>query len=257
MSIDYDAPFKTLLLDIEVAPAKAYIWDLKTRYVPINQVEEDGYILCFSAGWLGEDTLQFYSLWDNGEKEMIEFAWEMMDEADAIIHYNGNGYDIPRLNSEFLKYRLGPPSPSHQIDLYQTVSQKFKVLSKSMNHMLKILGLGHKMEHKGMALWTGCMAGLKEDQDTMEAYNIQDVIVMEPFYELLRPWITNAPNLTLWIAPGTEQRCRCGSTNLRFKGYKRTSVLSYKQFHCMDCGAYPRERFAQERGRNRRFDVLT
>lgn len=247
---------RTLYIDIETAPAKAYIWDLKTRYVPLSQVAEDGYILCFCYRWADEDEVGFWSVWDQGEKAMVQAAWDLLDEADAVIHFNGNNFDIPRLNTEFLKYRLGPPSPAHQIDLY-TTAKKFRVLSRSMKHMLHILGLDNKLEHKGMDLWTGCMAGDELDQLTMEEYNVQDVIVMAELYEELRPWITTAPNEALYMEPGEEKRCRCGSTNLRFKGYKHTKVNSYKQYHCKDCGFYPRERYAEASGRNRRKDILT
>jgi len=250
-------PIKILLLDIERAPAEAYIWDLKTRYVPLSQIKLDGYMLSFAAGWLGEDTLEFCSEWGDGAQHMVERAWLLLDEADAVITYNGNGYDLPHLNTEFLTARLGPPSPVHSIDLYQTVARKFRVLSKSMRHMLDILSLENKIQNSGMALWTGCMNGDRASQKIMEAYNIQDVVVLEDFYAELMPWIINAPNQALWMTPGVEPRCRCGSTNLRFKGYKRTSVLSYRQYHCNECGAYPRERFAQEIGKNRREDILT
>lgn len=248
---------KTLLIDIETAPALAYIWDLKTRYVPLQRVVEDGHVLCFAAGWLGDDHLEFYSRWDDGEENMVKHAWRMLDEADAVVHYNGTKFDIPRLNVEFLKYRMGPPSPSHQIDLYHTVSRKFKVLSKSLRHMLDVLDLDNKLEHKGMELWTGVMHGNKEDQSTMEEYNVQDVIVLERLYEELLPWIAGHPNVALWMEPSDEPKCpHCGSTDLRFKGYKRTSVLTYRQYRCNGCGSYPRERHAEERGENRRTDVL-
>jgi uncharacterized protein YprB with RNaseH-like and TPR domain len=136
---------RILKIDIETAPAKAYIWDLKTRYVPITQVAEDGYILCYAYQWHGEDDIWISTRWDHGQEAMMHLAWDLLDEADAVIHYNGNNFDIPRLNTEFLKYRLGPPSPSHHIDLYRTVAQNFRVLSRSMNHMLHILGMESKI----------------------------------------------------------------------------------------------------------------
>ena len=249
---------RILKIDIETAPAKAYIWDLKTRYVPISQVQEDGYILCFAYQWVGEDDAWISTRWEHGEEAMVTLAWELLDEADAVIHYNGNNFDIPRLNTEFLRYRLGPPSPSHHIDLYRTVAQNFRVLSRSMNHMLHILGMESKLEHKGMELWTNCMKGVKEDQRLMEEYNIQDVNVLGDLYLELRPWIRQHPNVALWMPHGSTPLCPiCGSTKLKFKSYKRTKVLSYKQYHCQECGAYPRERYSEEKGAARRKDVLT
>ena len=250
-------PIKILLIDIERAPALAYIWDLKTRYVPLSQIKTDGYMLSFAAGWLGEDIIEFCSEWGDGHKHMVERAWLLLDEADAVITYNGNGYDLPHLNTEFLTARLGPPSPSHSIDLYQTVSNKFRVLSKSMRHLLDKLSLENKLKNSGRQLWAGCMKGDKACHKSMAEYNLRDVEVMEELYEELRPWIRNAPNQALWMTPGDKPRCRCGSTDLRFKGYKRTSVMSYKQYRCNECGSYPRERFAQETGKDRRKDILT
>lgn len=250
---------KTLYIDIETAPAKAYIWDLRTRYVPISQVEEDGYILCYAYRWGHEDDIWFSSRWDHGEDAMVNLAWDLLDEADCVIHYNGDNFDIPRLNTEFLKYKLGPPSPAHHVDLYKTVRSTFRVLSKSMKHMLSLLELDSKLEHKGMELWTECMAGDKEAQQIMMDYNVQDVAVMQELYEMLRPWIRNHPNEALWMEPEPDGklRCRCGSTDLRFKGYKRTKVLRYKQYKCNACGFYPRERYAIDSGKDKREDVLT
>jgi len=248
---------RTLEIDIEAAPAKAYIWGLKTRYVPISQVQEDGYILCFAYRWRGEDEVGFWSIWDQGHDAMIKAAWDLLDEADHIITYNGNSYDVPMLNAQFLIGRLGPPSPYVHTDLYQTVSRKFRVLSKSMNHMLKLLSLEHKLEHKGFDLWTGVMEGNEEDQAVMEDYNVQDVVVMDELYEEMYPWLDNVPNQSLWMEPGAKPKCRCGSENLRFKGYKKTKVLRYKQYLCKDCGSYMRERYAEDSGKNRRKDVLT
>ena len=256
MTGKYD-PIKILLIDIESAPALAYIWDLKTRYVPLSQIDRDGYMLCFAAAWLGSDDVYFSSRWEHGEQNMVEAAWELLDEADAIIHYNGNSFDIPRLNAEFFKYKMGPPSPSHQVDLYRCVAGNFRVLSKSMQHMLLLAGHEGKLEHKGMELWTDVMAGKKPAERVMEQYNIQDVTELENLYQDLLPWIKNAPNQALYTKPGSKKMCRCGSTKLRFKGYKRTSVMSYRQYHCQNCGAYPRERFAVETGTKRRSDILT
>lgn len=249
---------RVLNIDIEAAPAKAYIWDLKTRYVPLDQIAEDGYLLCFSYSWAGEDHVHSIARWERGgEKAMVKKAWQLLDEADVVIHYNGDNYDLPRLNTEFLKYRLGPPSPYHSVDLYKVVRGSFRVLSRSMKHILHILGLESKLEHKGFALWTGCMNGDKEDQKTMEAYNLRDVEALEELYEELNPWIRNLPNAALYMEPGIEKRCRCGSTELRFKGYKYTKVSSYKQYKCNSCGTYMRERYAEHSGKNRRQDVLT
>ena len=234
---------RILYLDIETAPAKAYIWDLKTRFVPLEQVAEDGYILCFAAAWAGEDHCWFSSRWEHGHDAMIQEAWNLLDEAEIVIHYNGSKFDIPRLQTEFLVSDMHPPSSYQQIDLYRTVAGSFKVLSKSMNHMLKLLSLDEKMAHKGMSLWTGVMADNKEDQQTMMDYNIQDVVVMEDLYKALTPWIKNHPNLGLWIDPDAPTCRNCGSQHVKMNGIERTTLLPYQRYKCQDCGTNLKGRY--------------
>ena len=249
---------RRLYIDIEAAPALAAIWGLKTRYVPLDHVVADGYILCFSYWWEGDDTVGFYSLWDHGYENMIEAAWSLLDEADHIITFNGKSYDVPMLNTEFLVSHMGPPAPYYHTDLYQECRQ-FRTISSSMKYYLRILGLENKLEHKGMDLWFGCMNGVREDERIMEEYNIRDVEVMPEFYEILYPWLNNVPNEALYMTPNEQGKlaCRCGSTDLRFKGYKRTKVLSYKQHQCKACGSWLRERYAEDTGKARRTDVVT
>lgn len=249
---------RRLFIDIEAAPSKAYIWGLKTRYVPLDHVAEDGYILCFAYWWEGEDHTGFYSLWDHGYERMVAAAWELLDYADHVVSFNGKSYDIPMLNTDFLVQRLGPPSPYYHTDLYQETKQ-FRTLSSSLKYYLRILALDSKLENKGMELWTNCMAGVKADQKIMEDYNIQDVCVMPEFYEILYPWLRYVPNEALYMEPDKDGNlmCRCGSTDLRFKGYKHTRVLSYKQYRCNSCGSYPRERFTVLKGEDRRKEVMT
>ena len=43
---------KILSLDIETAPAKVYCWGLWDQNIGINQIVEDGYVLCWCAKWI-------------------------------------------------------------------------------------------------------------------------------------------------------------------------------------------------------------
>jgi len=248
------SPIKVLLIDIETAPAQAYIWDLRTRYVPADRIVEPGYTLCFAAKWEGQREVMFHSLWTDGEKKMIKAAHKLMDEADVIVHYNGNKFDTPHLQRDFLAHGLGPTSPATAIDLFRTVKSEFKFMSSGLNYVSKALGIGSKTKHKGMELWTEVMDGDEKAQRIMERYNKQDVRLLERLYKALQPWIKNHPNRGLWMEPGENPYCpSCGSQKLRFKGYKRTLTLQYKQYHCKNCGAYPRARFSEKPTRH---DIL-
>lgn len=236
---------KILHLDIETAPAKCFSWTLWPKYIPIDNIVESGYTLCWSAKWHHEKEIMFSSIWDDGAEVMIKKIYDLLDEADAVVHYNGKKFDIPTLNTEFLLYELDPPSPYQQIDLYTTVKREFKLLSNKLDYICQRLGLGAKVHHKGMSLWIECMAGNAKSQRMMEKYNKQDVRLLPKLYKKLLPWIHNHPNMGLWIDDLEKPVCtNCGSTNLVSKGEQyNTMVASYRRYKCKDCGTPLRARF--------------
>jgi hypothetical protein len=234
---------KILLLDIETAPTMAYIWDLFTRYVPHSQVVEPGYTLCWAAKWLGSDKMMFKSVDKHGEEDMIDTIWDLLEEADIVIHFNGSKYDIPKLNAEFLLWDMGPPAPFQEIDLYRCAKGRFKLLSNSMAYVAKVLGIEGKHHHKGMELWTECMAGVKASWREMELYNKQDVVMLEQIYARLRPWIQPHPNLALWNDDEEVQCPKCGGTNMyKHPKIHTTQTMRYQRLKCRDCGTWTRER---------------
>jgi DNA polymerase elongation subunit (family B) len=244
---------KILFLDIETAPHVAYVWSLFDSFVPIDRVITIGHTLCFSAKWAHDKHTIFRSVHRDGEKNMLRKLHGLLDEADIVVHYNGKKFDIPTLQKEFVKQGMSPPAPFHQVDLYQVVKKQFRFASNKLDFVCRELGLGMKVENKGIKLWADCLAGVTAAWKKMERYNKRDVSILIRLYNKLKPWIPNHPNLALWLDPSDELKCRgCGGTHLRFKGYKRTSVLSYKQYVCEDCGTWQRERT----NTGRRKDVM-
>jgi DNA polymerase elongation subunit (family B) len=232
---------KVLLLDIETAPHKVFVWGLYSQDINPNDIEEPGYTLCFSAKWLGTKKITFHSVYHDGVNKMIKTIHQLMDEADIIIHYNGKKFDIPILNKEFLNHGLAPPAPYEQIDLLKIVQRKFRLASNKLDYVSQNLGLGSKVEHKGMSLWKGCMNGNKEDWRKMEQYNKRDVILLDKLYRRLLPWI-DGPNFALYNERSDIQCVNCGSSHLQSRGVKLTRTMVYRRFQCQSCGKWMRAR---------------
>lgn len=231
---------KVLLLDIETAPHKVFVWGLFSQDIQISSIEEPGYTLCFSAKWLGTRKINFHSIRE-GMGNMVKAAHRFMDEADIIIHYNGKKFDIPILNKEFLNHGLAPPSSYAQLDLLETVRKKFRLASNKLDYVCQNLGLGSKVEHKGMDLWRGCMNDNNADWKKMQQYNKRDVAILEKLYKRLLPWI-DGPNFALYN-DNTIMQCNiCGSTHLQYRGYAYTKTMKYRRFQCQSCGKWLRER---------------
>lgn len=239
---------RILLLDVETAPHKVYAWGLYDQDIAINQIVEPGYTLCWAAKWLHDKELMFDSIRKSGKRRMINHIHKLMTEADAIITYNGNKFDLPVLNQEILQLKLKPPPPTAQIDLYQTAKRKFRFASNKLDFISQELKLGRKHPHKGMDLWAGCMKGNAQDWKVMERYNKQDVRLLEKVYNKMLPWIRNHPNIGNYM--DKDGVCpQCGSRRIHSNGTRRTSVSVYVRFQCDDCGAWSRGALSEPRYR--------
>ena len=240
---------KLLFLDIETSPAVVYTWDLFKPHISVDQIITPTSLLCFSARWHDEEEVQFFSSKKRSGPEfdkMIRAAHRLLSAADAICHYNGISFDIPRLNQEFLRLGLAPPPPTAQIDLKKVVMTKFGMISSKLAFVGPYLEIGEKIRHEGWPLWIDCLANEKDAWRKMEAYNRQDVVLLAKLYEKLLPWIDGHPNMNLFVDDGQEivlPRCKnCGSEKIRKQGFKRTSTNVYQQVQCCVCGTWARFR---------------
>jgi hypothetical protein len=233
---------KILQIDIETAPHKALIWGPKQTWISPDSVVESGYTLCFAAKWYGKPGVDFYSVHHDGADTMVKAAWDLLNEADAVIHYNGTKFDIPTLNADFVTHRLGVPSPFHEIDLLKTVRQRFRKYSNKLDEVAKWLGVGNKVQHKGLGLWIDCMDGDEKAWKVMRRYNEMDVRLLERVYNELRDYIKSHPNHALYT-DDTRPCCpTCGSRKIQKRGMAHTRTQSYQRFQCQDCGSWSRKR---------------
>lgn len=232
---------KILLLDIETAPNLVHVWGLWNQNIGLPQILDAGYVLCWSAKWLGKDEVYFSSVHQTTPKKMLKGIHKLLEEADAVVHYNGSKFDIPTLNKEFLLHNLMPPASYKQIDLLRTARSQFKFVSNKLDYIARTLGVGEKIKHRGHELWIKCMAKDDEAWKEMEAYNIQDVLILEKVYYKLLPWIKNHPNVG--VHDDKEHACsNCGSHHIQFRGYSVTAAGKYRRFQCQQCGTWNRER---------------
>ncbi len=226
---------KLLFLDIETAPNLAYVWKLFPDYIAPDQLVNTGYIICWSAQFLGEKQVYSASVVD-GEEHMIRQIHQLLDEADGVVTYNGNKFDIPTLNKEFVELGLTPPAPYKSIDLYRVVKKNFKFASNKLDFVCQQLGLGTKVKHRGMELWKDCMAGKESAIVEMLQYNKQDVILLKRLYEVLIPWIKSGPNHS--VISGELVCPSCGKAHYHRRGYAYTNAGVYTRYHCQTCGAW-------------------
>ncbi len=236
---------KLLLIDIETSPLVVYAWGLFDQTISHNHIVEDGRVLCYAAKWYGEPTIYFDSEYASGREKMLRGVHKLLSEADCVVHYNGKSFDIPTLQAEFLFSGLPPPAPYKQIDLYRVVKSELRVPSKKLDYIAKRLGRDGKVEHSGMAMWKGCMAGDPQSWAEMETYNRGDVVELESIYESLRPWIRHHPVTALYDEPGLPVCPRCGSAKMQKRGFAYTAMNKYARHQCQSCRGWMRDALSE------------
>ena len=234
---------KILLFDIETAPAKGWFWGVwETNVI---EVEQHGYMLSFSAKWLGEKKVTTYTLADfrghkagsTNDKKLVQKLAEMINEADVVVAHNGDRFDITTTNTRMIANGLKPLSPVKTVDTLKVARNKFKFLSNKLDDLGNFLGIGRKIAHTGKHLWFGCMNNDSKSWATMKKYNEQDVKLLEAVYLKLLPWMTNHPNLN--VLNGTHCSCsHCGSSHLQKRGFAITRTGMKQRYQCQDCGAW-------------------
>lgn len=229
-------------MDIETAPNVAYVWGLFKENIPIQRIVDSGYVLCWSAKWYGHREVMFDSVHQSKPKKMLQRIHKLLEEADAVVHYNGTRFDIPTLNKEFLLHRMTPPSAYRQIDLLNTAKGRFRFVSNKLDFIAQQLGVGKKHGHEGFELWVKCMNNDSDAWKTMESYNKQDVLLLESVYEIFRPWIKNHPNVGLYTESNGPVCPACGSAALVRRGFAYTSTGRYQRHVCSSCGHWSRDR---------------
>lgn len=224
---------KILLLDIETAPNVAYVWGLWNENIPLARLVDSSYTLCYTAKWYGHKELMYDSVQRSNPKRMVKGIYNLLNEADAVVHYNGNKFDIPVLNKEFVLQGLPPPAPAKQIDLYKVVKQRFRFPSNKLEYVVKALGVGVK-HSPSFDFWVRCMEGEEEAWAVMEKYNKEDVILLEHVYEVVKPWIKQHANHSLFVEGLVCPNC--GSVEYRRRGFSYTSAAKYQRYNCKSCG---------------------
>lgn len=226
---------KVLTVDIETAPAVAYVWSLWDQNIAPSQVIEPSRVLCFAAKWWHEKRVLFGSEFHNGREQFLEYAWQLFDEADVVVTYNGVKFDIPHLQREWVLLGWGPPSPWVDVDLLRVFRSRFKFLSNKLGYVTDALGLDTKLETGGMSLWTRVLAGDPKAWEQFKKYNKQDVQISQQLAEQVLPWI-KGPHMGL--LSGNPAACyACGSVELAPAGAVYTKTAKYPKMVCV-CGAW-------------------
>ena len=239
-----NSTIKTLLIDIETAPAIAYTFGRRKIYLSDDNIAQEGRILSVAYKWLHEDTIQYVNApTEEDEPVMLAQVYEVLEAADIVIGHNIKHFDMPVINSRLAYHSFPPPHAFKIYDTYDMVKRNFKFPSNRLDSLCKHLDIGAKLEHEGIQLWISVMNGDAEAWERFKQYNIQDVRLLEELYLMLRGYDQKHPNVNPMNATG-EQRCTtCGSLDLKeTSNIVYTPVSAFVEYQCNCCGKRSRAR---------------
>lgn len=246
MSKADDNNLKILFLDLETAPAAAYVWGLYNQNIGINQLISHPRIIAYSAKWYKSKSVIFQSEYHDGQDVMLAGIHTLLDEADIVMGWNSKGFDVKWLEGEFQLAGMLPPAPYHQVDLMLHFRKHSRFISKKLDYVSQRLLAEHKVHHDGFEMWRACIepdydpALKKKYWNKMRTYAKKDTALLEPIFDSVRGWI-NLP--TPIIVDPAEARCtNCGSTDLQWRGFAYTQASVFRRFQCQNptCGKWGR-----------------
>ena len=236
---------KILTLDIETTPNIVHRWQLYGNDTTgLNQLMQPSGLLCAAYKWYGFDEVLYMvadQYRDKPRYGQLKDLWRAIDDADAVVTYNGKKFDIPRLNTAFIEAELPPPAPYAHIDLYQTIRKTFGFPSMKLDYVSGRLLDSHKTTHQGHDLWVACMMGDPEAWALMEEYNKQDVVLTERLYDKLKPWISGHPNVLLYDENPGQLSCPVCGGRIHRRGERQLATGIYERYQCTECFAWSKK----------------
>lgn len=233
-------------LDIETAPATALVWRTGNQYVSLGQIETPPRMISFAWRWedMPAGSTIYASEWDDGHETMVRLIADLLDQADAVLHFNGKSFDMPWINTEIKKAGLPQPSPYVQIDLYRQTRKKFWLVSHKLQAVTtQLLDLEGKVPNEGLSLWRKVLAGDEAARRRFRRYNIRDVDLLVKAFRELRPWLDLPFHAGVVGEDGDPKSCGwCGGTKLERRGWAYTKQSKYARYHCLNpkCGKWLR-----------------
>lgn len=237
---------KVLILDIENFPMEVYAWALGDQHISVDFVKRDWNICAWSAKWYGAPANEIIYM-DNrdqrniyDDKRLVKGIAKLINEADVVVGQNVARFDIRKINARAIINRLPPIKPTKITDILTEKRRVFAFTSHKLGYTTEQINTKYKkLKHEkypGFDLWKACLAHKQDAWKEMEIYCKHDVLSTEEQYHNLRGWI-RTPN----VGPlDGKDRCKCGSMNLRRKGYAHTDAGKYQIYLCLECGKWPR-----------------
>lgn len=223
---------KILIWDIETSYILAHTFSLYPERIHPANVVEDWRIHSIAWKWHGKKRVYSVVEENRCDKNVLEAVYEVLCEADYLVHHNGDAFDLKKFNARLVRHKLPPLPPIKTVDTLK----KVRAILKDTSHRLDCLGdyyeVGRKISNSPK-LWTRAFFGEKKALAEMVKYNRQDVVLLENVFDTIRPYIKHDINLNLHTEG--EVCPNCGGTHHQSRGYYYTATSKKRRLQCNSC----------------------
>lgn len=226
-----------------------------------TQIIEYQTLICIAWKWSNEKKVHVTSISDNKSRlnkniyDDYHVTKELRkildsDEQFVVCGHNLKGFDIKKFNTALIRNGMNPVPDRQVIDTLKEARKHFKFESNRLDYVCRVLGIGEKMETGGQQLWTDIVQAkypevgkekdiplMEKSLSKMEKYCKQDVALLPPLYERLKPFITKHPNANAYQR--NQIGCtRCGGLDYIKQGWRvLISGRKYQRYFCRSCKA--------------------
>jgi predicted RNA-binding Zn-ribbon protein involved in translation (DUF1610 family) len=245
-----------LVYDIENTHMVVATFSLFKPIIPPENIINESSIICISYKWVGEEDVHTISVADSprkfkknihDDKAVVDKFLKVMRSADFYVAHNGDAFDAKIIGTRALTHGFPPLPKKPTVDTLKVARKVARFASNKLDYLGAVLGVGRKI-HTSNELWLRVLRGDIDAVHEMERYNVQDVLLLDNVYQLIRPYMNNHPNMNLFTSDEINICPTCGSPNLKKEGVRHNvSRTAAKQtYSCKDCGSWCHSKLTKE-----------
>lgn len=225
--------------------SKILVWDTESTDLYATW----GRLLCFTWMEAGEKKPHIIKITDypNFKKDctddsaLVKDTIKILSGADMWFTWYGARHDIPLINTRALKHGYTTLPPVPHVDGWRVSKYKLRLPSNRLQMVSSFFGLNEKTPLDADQ-WARARAGHRPSLEYVYAHGLQDVVVTRDVYNVVRPLVTDHPNVG--VMNGITDGCSvCG---VKGKMQKRGRSISNRRirqrYQCQNCGAWSRGR---------------
>lgn len=123
------------------------------------------------------------------DKALVLAIKEQIAKFDVLVHYNGDQFDLPFIDTRLAIHGERRAPLVHSIDLLPIVKKKLRLHSNRLDTVATALGLVHQKTKLDPQVWQRASHGSKADLDYIVEHCEADVYVLEETFKRLKDYI--------------------------------------------------------------------